>query len=250
MRTAAHVGVHEGRMLRVIESGENIRVHVVDETRFQGFPRSSLRELRGDGELFLPMLKSGGGCRGGGSSGSPAPTSTSMWIIPEPCGRTCSPQRRARQRRHAARADQRAGATFQRDAARPARLRKRLCAGDAARARRGARRLTIADLARHAGEVTFGTDLEFLSRPEWTAFRNAYGLNFKAQRSYTPTFMYRAVDSGDVDIITAFSSDGRIAAQGLVVLDDPAHAIPAYDAVLLSRRGAPRTSSWAARSSR
>jgi osmoprotectant transport system permease protein len=92
---------------------------------------------------------------------------------------------------------------------------------------------TIADLARHAGELTFGTDLEFLSRPEWTTLRDAYGLNFKAQRSYTPTFMYRALDSSDVDVITAFSSDGRIAAQGLVVLTDPKHAIPSYDAVLL-----------------
>jgi osmoprotectant transport system permease protein len=36
-----------------------------------------------------------------------------------------------------------------------------------------------------------------------------------------------------VDVITAFSSDGRIAAQGLVVLADPMHAIPSYDAVLL-----------------
>ena len=92
---------------------------------------------------------------------------------------------------------------------------------------------SIADLARHAGELTFGTDLEFLSRPEWTALRDAYGLNFRAQRSYTPTFMYRAIESGDADVITAFSSDGRIAAQGLIVLADPKHAIPAYDAVLL-----------------
>ena len=45
--------------------------------------------------------------------------------------------------------------------------------------------------------------------------------------------MYRAVDSGEVDVITAFSSDGRIAAEGLVVLADPLHAIPSYDAVLL-----------------
>src|SRR6516225_5238085 len=92
---------------------------------------------------------------------------------------------------------------------------------------------SIADLARRAGELTFGTDLEFLSRPEWTSLRDAYGLKFKAQRSFTPTFMYRAVDSGDVDVITAFSSDGRIAAQDLLVLPDPMHALPAYDAVLL-----------------
>src|SRR6202011_365226 len=92
---------------------------------------------------------------------------------------------------------------------------------------------TIADLARHAGELNFGTDLEFLSRPEWTTLRDAYGLHFKTQRSYTPTFMYRALESQDVDVITAFSSDGRIAAQGLVVLADPMHAMPSYDAVLL-----------------
>jgi osmoprotectant transport system permease protein len=92
---------------------------------------------------------------------------------------------------------------------------------------------TIADLARRAPELTFGTDLEFMSRPEWSTLRDAYRLSFRAQRSFTPTFMYRALDSADVDVITAFSSDGRIAAQGLVVLGDPLHAIPSYDAVLL-----------------
>jgi osmoprotectant transport system permease protein len=92
---------------------------------------------------------------------------------------------------------------------------------------------SIADLARRAGELTFGTDLEFLSRPEWTSLRDTYGLKFKDQRSFTPTFMYRAIDSGEADVITAFSSDGRIAAQGLLVLPDPMHALPAYDAVLL-----------------
>src|SRR5579871_2640608 len=92
---------------------------------------------------------------------------------------------------------------------------------------------SIADLDRRAGELTLGADLEFLSRPEWTSLRNAYGLKFKAQRSFTPTFMYRAVESGEADVITAFSSDGRIAAQNLLVLPDPMRALPAYDAVLL-----------------
>ena len=42
-----------------------------------------------------------------------------------------------------------------------------------------------------------------------------------------------------VDAITAFSSDGRIAAEKLRVLSDPKHAIPGYDAILLvaSRHG-------------
>jgi osmoprotectant transport system permease protein len=36
-----------------------------------------------------------------------------------------------------------------------------------------------------------------------------------------------------VDVISAFSSDGRIAAYGLELLADPKRAIPFYDAVLL-----------------
>jgi len=92
---------------------------------------------------------------------------------------------------------------------------------------------SLADLARQAPELAFGADLEFLSRPEWKAVAAAYGLRFRTQRSYQPTFMYRALAGGDVDAISAFSSDGRIAANRLVVLSDPKDAIPPYDAVVL-----------------
>jgi osmoprotectant transport system permease protein len=92
---------------------------------------------------------------------------------------------------------------------------------------------SIADLAEAAPRLTLGADLEFLDRPEWTALRRAYGLNFRETRAYSPTFMYRALDSGQADVISAFSSDGRIAAQKLVVLADPKGAVPSYDALLL-----------------
>ncbi|MEO6340039.1 MAG: glycine betaine ABC transporter substrate-binding protein, partial [Caulobacteraceae bacterium] len=97
---------------------------------------------------------------------------------------------------------------------------------------------TIADLAVHAPDLTLGSDLEFLSRPEWHALEGAYGLKFRAERRFQPTFMYKAVADGAVDVISAFSSDGRIAADDLVVLSDPKAAIPPYDAVMLvsSRR--------------
>jgi len=92
---------------------------------------------------------------------------------------------------------------------------------------------TIADLAREAPKLALGSDLEFLSRPEWKAVQSAYGLSFRSQRSYQPTFMYRALMGGDADVISAFSSDGRIAADRLIVLSDPKAAIPPYDAVVL-----------------
>lgn len=92
---------------------------------------------------------------------------------------------------------------------------------------------SIADLAREAPRLRLGADLEFLVRPEWRAVERAYGLRFQTQRSYQPTFMYRALAGGDVDVISAFSSDGRIAADRLVTLSDPKAAIPPYDAVVL-----------------
>ncbi|MGH8296315.1 MAG: ABC transporter permease/substrate-binding protein [Steroidobacteraceae bacterium] len=92
---------------------------------------------------------------------------------------------------------------------------------------------TIADLARLAPHLTLGGDLEFFARPVWRSLEARYGLAFRARREYEPTFMYRALMSGEVDVITAFSSDGRIAADHLTVLGDPLHAIPPYDAVLL-----------------
>jgi len=49
--------------------------------------------------------------------------------------------------------------------------------------------------------------------------------------------MYRALGSGEADVISAFSSDGRIAADDLVVLGDPKGALPPYDAVLLVAPG-------------
>ncbi len=92
---------------------------------------------------------------------------------------------------------------------------------------------SLDDLAREAPRLTLGSDLEFLSRPEWKAVDAAYGLAFKAKRSFQPTFMYRALAGGDADVISAFSSDGRISANKLVVLSDPRGAIPPYDAVIL-----------------
>ena len=92
---------------------------------------------------------------------------------------------------------------------------------------------TLADLAAKAPQLTMGGDLEFFSRPEWAAVVKAYGLSFKSKRQFQPTFMYRALESREADVISAFSSDGRIAADDLVLLGDPKGALPPYDAVIL-----------------
>lgn len=92
---------------------------------------------------------------------------------------------------------------------------------------------SIAELATHAPRLRMGGDFEFFARPEWDVLRDRYGLQFSALRQFQSTFMYRAVASGEVDVISAFSSDGRIEAYDLLVLQDPLAAIPPYDAVVL-----------------
>ena len=92
---------------------------------------------------------------------------------------------------------------------------------------------TLADLAGRAQTLSIAGDYEFFGRPEWESVRKSYGINFREQRQMQPEFMYAAVAHGDVDVIAGYTSDGRIAQFDLAVLDDPKHAIPPYDAVLL-----------------
>ena len=97
--------------------------------------------------------------------------------------------------------------------------------------RRGIR--TIGDLATRGNSLRLGSDVEFFDRPEWSRLRDAYGLDGLQKISMTPDLMYQAVAAGDVDLITAFTSDARIARFGLRLLEDTKRAFPPYDAVLL-----------------
>ncbi|MGD2132797.1 MAG: ABC transporter permease/substrate-binding protein [Maricaulaceae bacterium] len=92
---------------------------------------------------------------------------------------------------------------------------------------------SIADLAPIAGDLTKGGDPEFFGRPEWTRVRDAYGLGAMRTQAMDSTFMYGAVQSGQVDVISAYTTDGRIDDYDLVLLDDPLGALPPYDAVIL-----------------
>jgi osmoprotectant transport system permease protein len=92
---------------------------------------------------------------------------------------------------------------------------------------------SLTDLAAVSPRLVIAGDYEFFQRPEWAALRKAYGLSFRAQRQMQAEFMYPAIAAGEVDVIAAYTSDGRIAQYGLDVLPDPKQAIPPYDAILL-----------------
>jgi osmoprotectant transport system permease protein len=93
---------------------------------------------------------------------------------------------------------------------------------------------SLGDLARHAASLTLASDYEFLSREEWRSVERAYGLSFREKRTMDPSLLYQAIAARQVDVVTAYTSDGRIDALGLVVLEDSKGAIPPYDAVVLA----------------
>jgi len=101
---------------------------------------------------------------------------------------------------------------------------------------------SIADLAGQSNERILGGAVEFFDRPEWKQLQEKYALDFKQRVPMNPTLMYQAITAGEVDVICAFSSDGRIAAFDLTVLDDTRSAFPPYDAIILvSQRAAEDT---------
>ncbi len=92
---------------------------------------------------------------------------------------------------------------------------------------------TIADLAACRTHVSsIAGDYEFSGGRNGAPVARQLWPPFRERALDAAEFMYPAVGS-EVDVISAYTSDGRIAQYDLVVLEDPKHVIRPYDAVLL-----------------
>jgi osmoprotectant transport system permease protein len=106
-----------------------------------------------------------------------------------------------------------------------------------------ARRLslrTISDAVPHARGWRAGFGQDFMSRADgYEGFARAYGLRFDARpREMDLSLTYRALASGEVDIIAGNSTDGLIRTLDLAQLEDDRRYFPPYEAVLVLRRDA------------
>lgn len=96
---------------------------------------------------------------------------------------------------------------------------------------------TVSDLQSHAQDMTFGGTQEFLVRPDGlAALENLYELEFGDSVGLDQGLMYSGIEQGDVDIISATSTDGRVASLGLVSLVDDRHFFPNYYAAPIVRQ--------------
>jgi len=87
----------------------------------------------------------------------------------------------------------------------------------------------ISDLAPEASRLRAGLTAEFSERPDgYPGLRDAYGFGFGKAFDLDPGLMYKAVAQGEVDVICAFATDGRIDAYDLFVLNDDQGFFPRY----------------------
>jgi glycine betaine/choline ABC-type transport system substrate-binding protein len=96
---------------------------------------------------------------------------------------------------------------------------------------------TIDDAARVAPRWRAGFGYEFLERPDgYPGLAKAYGLRFNGDPHVMDlTLSYRALSSGQVDLIAGDATAGLISALDLVQLADNRHYFPPYDAAPVAR---------------
>jgi glycine betaine/choline ABC-type transport system substrate-binding protein/ABC-type proline/glycine betaine transport system permease subunit len=87
----------------------------------------------------------------------------------------------------------------------------------------------ISDLTPEAESLRAGFTPEFSQRPDgYPGLAAAYGLKFGRVYDLEAALMYRALAQGEVDVISAYATDGRIEALHLVLLDDDRRFFPPY----------------------
>jgi osmoprotectant transport system substrate-binding protein/osmoprotectant transport system permease protein len=98
----------------------------------------------------------------------------------------------------------------------------------------------VSDLARHP-ELKFGLSQEFMARADgWAGLRQRYGLSAPDVRGLDHGLAFEALAAARIDVVDVYSTDAKIAALGLTVLEDDLAYFPKYDAVLLYRGDLPQ----------
>jgi osmoprotectant transport system permease protein len=102
---------------------------------------------------------------------------------------------------------------------------------------------TISDAVPLAANWQAGFGQDFMSRADgYAGFSKAYGFHFAKQpREMDLSLTYRALQSGELDIIAGNSTDGLISALDLFQLEDDKHYFPPYQAVFIARQDASET---------
>lgn len=90
----------------------------------------------------------------------------------------------------------------------------------------------VSDVAPYAKDLRLGVDNAWLNREGdgYKAFTELYDFEFGKAYPMQIGLVYKAVDSGEMDVVLAYTTDGRLDEFNLVPLEDDLHFFPPYDA--------------------
>lgn len=98
--------------------------------------------------------------------------------------------------------------------------------------------VTISDLAPVASELVFGAEHDFFTEEgsaKYGPFAAFYGLDFKEAKPVDLSLKYSAVQSGNLDVVVVYATDGLNRQANLTILEDDRAFFPEYNGALLVR---------------
>lgn len=95
----------------------------------------------------------------------------------------------------------------------------------------------VSDIKDLAPDLRLGVDNAWLNREGdgYPAFIETYGFEFGKAYPMQIGLVYKAVGSGEMDVVLAYTTDGRLEDYDLVTLEDDEQFFPPYDASLVAR---------------
>lgn len=94
----------------------------------------------------------------------------------------------------------------------------------------------VSDIKDIAPDLRLGVDNAWLNREGdgYQGFIDTYGFEFGKAYPMQIGLVYKAVGSGDMDVVLAYTTDGRLEDYNLVTLEDDKQFFPPYDASLVA----------------
>ncbi|WJY26684.1 MULTISPECIES: osmoprotectant update ABC transporter permease/substrate-binding subunit OpuFB [Sporosarcina] len=88
---------------------------------------------------------------------------------------------------------------------------------------------SISDLAAVQSNVKAGFTLEFNDREDgYKGIQKLYGLDFPSVRTMEPKLRYQAIETGDINLMDAYSTDSELKEYEMTVLKDDKELFPPY----------------------
>lgn len=89
---------------------------------------------------------------------------------------------------------------------------------------------TFSDIAKVSNKLVIGATMEFLEREDgMLGLKKTYsGMEFKEEKGLDGGLRYTAIKDGKIDVTDAFSTDGKLIAHKLVILEDDKNFFPPY----------------------